>query len=150
MIHQTIIKCSSLDPDVLQALYEHGATSKQDADLIAEAREEWETECEARAVAAQEAGTDCVLEDFVPPRVMIAGRYQHIQYQIWPAGGVMHLLVIESACVGHFSIGPIGLCDGGARLAGGPIGYDVWPSWHRREPPDGLNFFERMVQHEQG
>ena len=165
-IRYTIFRADAIDGDVLhELLYTHGKDASYEAALeeeIALQRSIWEDECESKSVAAQEAGTDLVLDDFLPylghfdpiiDEPIISGTYEGVTYQTTWLGGAQMIWIFASPMMGHFALcSPCvpGACDGGARRSvdDGYMGYDMPPSWRHTEPEEMKSFADRMGEYE--
>lgn len=165
-IRYTLFSCNSIDSDVLhELLYTHGkdlSYETAEKEEIAQQRSIWEDECESKSVAAQEAGTDCVLDDFetyledFEPQIEepeIEGTYQDVHYRTTWLGGAQHLWVFKSPMLGHFDLcSPCvpGACNGEQRnrRADGFLGYDVPPDWLYKDPDDVRTFAVRLGEFE--
>jgi len=159
------IACNDLDNDLVHdLLYVHGKDLSYEAAVeeeIARQRSVWEDECEAKAVQAQEEGTDLVLDDFEPyledfdPMIdepIIEGEYQGVHYHVSWLGGAQNLFISKSPVIGYFRL--CSPCVPGAgnlsQRAGhddGYMAYDVPPDWRFRDPDD-LTFEQRMESRE--
>jgi hypothetical protein len=165
-VRYTLYRADAFDPELLDdLLYMHGKDLSYAEALeqeIAEQRSAWEDECESKAVAAQEAGTDLVLDDFelcldsFDPQIeqpIHEGDYQNIHYRTTWLGGALHIWIFRSPIVGHFALcSPCapGACNGDQRtsLVDGHMGYDVYPNWMAREPGAPRDFADYLSRFE--
>lgn len=151
-IRYTMYSMNNIIADLIDTLlYQHGRDLSDEAAVkeeTARQRSEWEEECERLTVAAQEAGTDLVLDDFeadlenFEPMIdepIIEGVYKDVHYRTTWLGGAQMLWVFKSPIVGHFKLcSPCvpGACDGGSPTprADGFLGYAVPPDWLYVDP----------------
>lgn len=151
-IRYTMYRLDQIDSDLVDTLlYQKGKDlSYEDAVAGERARQQaaWEDECESLSAAAQEAGTDCVLDDFEPDldgfepcidEPVIEGEHEGVHYRTTWLGGAQMLWVFKSPILGHFALcSPCvpGACDGGSPTprADGFCGYAVPPTWLYVDP----------------
>lgn len=144
-----LIALNDLDSDVIEELlYHKGRDLSYEAardQEIAEQQAVWEDECESKTVAAQEAGTDLVLDDFVPylddfdPQIeepVHEGEHEGISYRTTWLGGACHLWVFRSPFI-ELRAGRASPCVPGAGILPGGDGdvaaYTVPPTWLRAD-----------------
>lgn len=146
-IRYTMYSMNDIDAEMMDTLlYAHGKDLSYEAackEEEARQRSEWEDECERLTVAAQEAGTDCVLDDFEPnfdnffvdiDEPIIEGEHEGVHYRAAWADGEQLLMVFKSPIIGHFNLcqpGVSSACNGDEPTprADGFCGYAVFPSW---------------------
>lgn len=144
-IRYGFISANDLNSDLVHdLLYSYGKNLSYEAAVeeeIARQRAVWEEECETLAVAAEELGIDCVLDDFEPdldnfdPQIeepTIEGTYEGVSYCSSYLGGALNFFIFRSPVVGRFDLcSPCvpGACLITSRNSDGYIGYDVPPTW---------------------
>lgn len=140
------ISANILDGDVVQDLM-FGSHAKNLSEIAAieeetaRQRSAWEDECESLSVAAQEAGTDLVLDDFeveldnfesCVDEAIVEGTLEGVTYRSSWMGGALHFFIFCSQIVGRFDT--CSPCVPGAgnlhsRNSDGVFSYDVPPTW---------------------
>lgn len=161
-IRFTMYSMNQIDSEMVDSLLYAYGTDLSYADACRQEekaqRAAWEDECESKSVAAQEAGTDLVLDDFecnlddFQPQIdepIIEGNYEGVHYRTSWLSGAQMLWVFKSPIIGHFNLcSPCvpGGCDGGAPVArtDGFLGYAVPPTWLHVDPGAPRTFADQF------
>lgn len=159
------VSANLLDSELVdQLMYGSQATnlSEQAAQKEEEARQraEWEEECERLTVAAQEAGTDLVLEDFEAnfdgfesniEEPEIEGVYEGVFYLSSWLGGALNFFITQSPFIATTASRSSPCVPGAGILKfphdrdGDVMCYDVAPTWWHVDP-DASTFEEKLEE----